>query len=214
MKQVQIDNFNKVNKEVENKIKTDYNNITLDEIIELYNTTVTNEYFQEDMTLKEKVNFLVNQMTYYIYDYTVYEEKVQKNIARSKKYWNISITLAILFLINSLLGILSLGIILAVGMVGSYFISLINKILELINGNKFDENSMGIEYISHLLKSATIELKREEKKEIENVDNLKATITDEKYEISYSFDRQNLDIKIKEKENDNLVGNYKLVRHK
>lgn len=214
MKQVQIDNFKKVNKEVENKIKTDYNNITLDEIIELYNTTVTNEYFQEDMTLKEKVNFLVNQMTYYIYDYTVYEEKVQKNIARSKKYWNISITLAILFLINSLLGILSLGIILAVGMVGSYFISLINKILELINGNKFDENSMGIEYVSHLLKSATIELKRKEKKEIENVDNLKATITDEKYEISYSFDRQNLDIKIKEKENDNLVGNYKLVRHK
>ena len=62
-----------------------------------------------------------------IYDYTVYEEKVQKNIARSKKYWNISITLAILFLINSLLGILSLGIILAVGMVGSYFISIINS---------------------------------------------------------------------------------------
>ncbi len=215
MKQEKIDAFNKVNKQAEEELNKDYKNASLDKVIELYSDVITNSYFDdENLNLRDKINILVNQLAVLIYNHTIYDEKVMKNAGNSNKYWNITLYLTGIFILSAIFALKIPSIILAISTLLSLTIGISNTILGNINNNKYEKNNLYLQYVSNLLKGATLELKREEDKDVENVNDLTETVKDTKYAISYTFNEKDIDIQITENETNDIVGNYKLTRHK
>lgn len=204
-----------INEQIEKEIKKDYQNISLEKILNEYDPLIFNYYFNEDnKSLTEKINILINQLSDLIYNHTIYSEKIEKQSTKADDLWNNAIKTLIIFSTCSLFRFKILAIILAVFPPLSLTLSFYHNILSKIYYNQYNKENIQMVYLINLLKVATIELQCIENKEIEDVNNLSQCISGEEYKIDYSINENNLNIEVYNQENNEKVGVYKLNRHK
>lgn len=216
MNKITQEMFEKINEEVQDLIKNNNKEVSLDKIIEMYKPIITNDYFDKDenMELRDKINLIVNQLANLIYNHALYDERKDKHSYNSHYYWYATITLTLLFIIFSSLSLTVISVLLIILTGFSFGKGFISSILASVYTHKYEKTGMQLQYVSKLLYGATLELKRLESDDIEDIKELSETLVDNNQKIKYTFNDEELNINVYENENNEVVGSYKLTRHK